>query len=51
MNNIELNIHNYSYNELLNIYKINDSYNEVKYKKKIEDTFEKVKNNFPKEII
>jgi hypothetical protein len=51
MNNIELNINNYSYNELLNIYKINDSYNEQKYKKKIEDTFEKVKINFPKEIV
>ena len=53
MDNIELNINNYNYDEILNIFKINESYNELKYKKKIENIIEHIKKqkHFPTNII
>ena len=51
MNNIELNIDNYNYYELLNIYKIHDTYDELKYRKTMDDMLQQIKNYFPKEII
>ena len=54
MENIELNINNYNYEELLNIYKLQDNINDLNNenfnKKIIENTLEKVRINFPKEI-
>jgi hypothetical protein len=54
MENIELNINNYNYEELLNIYKLQDNINDLNNenfnKKIIENTLEKVRMNFPKEI-
>ena len=51
MNDIELNIDNYNYNELLTIFKIEDAYDELKYRKQMDDKIYSIKKHFPKEII
>jgi hypothetical protein len=48
----DLNIHNYNFDELLNLFKINDIGKDDKkyYKYKIDEKLVKIKDNYPKEI-
>ena len=48
----DLNIHNYNFDELLNLFKINDIGKDDKkyYKYKIDEKLVKIKDNYPKEM-
>ena len=50
MDNIDLNIDNYNYDELLSLFKIEKSDNRDYILYKIDDKLEKIKNNFEKNI-
>jgi hypothetical protein len=50
MNDIDLDLNNYTYYELLNIFKLNNSYNETKHRHGVENIVRQTKNLFPPEI-
>uniref|UniRef100_A0A6C0E2N6 Uncharacterized protein n=1 Tax=viral metagenome TaxID=1070528 RepID=A0A6C0E2N6_9ZZZZ len=47
MNNIDLNIHNYNFKELLGLFKINENYQDVSNKNKINSVVSVIKMNYP----
>lgn len=47
MNNIDLNIHNYNFKELLGLFKINENYQDLSNKNKINSVVSVIKMNYP----
>ena len=47
MNNIDLNIHNYNFKELLSLFKINENVNDVSNKEKMDSVVSVIASNYP----
>jgi len=47
MNDIDLNIDNYTFPELLNLFKIDNNYENVEHKQKMDTVLQKIQNSFP----
>ena len=47
MNDIDLNIDNYTFPELLNLFKIDNNYENVEHKQKMDTVLQKIHISFP----
>ena len=47
MDNIDLNVHNYNFNEMLDLFKIKDIYDEATNKNKMDTTISVIRSTYP----